>query len=245
MAVTFTRRVVGAVSRRLGRPELVSALYSGARREEHEAIALSAALAALLPGGGTYVDVGTNRGQLLAEAVRLAPRGRHLAFEPIPVLAAGLAASFPTVDVRQKALGARSERTRFCHFTRLDGWSGLRRNPEVSDEQGAPEYIDVEVSTLDVELAGHTPTVLKIDVEGAELEVLKGAGELLERARPVVIFEHVARATALYGDSPEALWDLFAEARYRITSVLGEGPFDRGAFAASRDVVNWLAAPEG
>jgi len=87
MAVTFTRRVVGRVSRQLGRPELLGAFYADARSEQNESIGIAAALAATLPSDGCYIDVGSNRGQVLSEAVRIAPRGRHVAFEPIPALA--------------------------------------------------------------------------------------------------------------------------------------------------------------
>jgi FkbM family methyltransferase len=243
VAVTLTRRVVGKLARTLGRPELISAFYAAARAEEHEAIGIAAALAARLAEDACYVDVGSNRGQVLREAVRIAPRGAHVAFEPIPALAAEVAREFPAVDCRQLALGARRERTRFCHFTRLDGWSGLRRNPDISDEQGAPQYIDVDVSTLDEELAGVSPAVLKIDVEGAELAVLQGGGELLARARPTIVFEHVPAASAVYGYGSGELWDLLAQSGYRVMSVTGRGPFDRAAFAAADGFVNWLATP--
>lgn len=244
MAVTLTRRVIGRLARQLGKPELVSAFYAGARAEEHEAIGIAAALSAGLSGEDVYVDVGSNRGQVLREAVRIAPRGRHVAFEPIPALAAQIAREFPGVDCRRKALGAAPGQASFCHFTRLDGWSGLRRNPEISDQQGAPEYIDVEVSTLDLELAALAPAVLKIDVEGAELGVLQGGQELLRRARPLLIFEHVAQASAIYGHSSGELWDLLSACGYRIMSVTGAGPFDRSAFISSVDVVNWLGTAE-
>ena len=242
--MTFTRRALGALARRLGRPELVSAFYAGARQEEHERIGIAAVLAATLPGDGCYVDVGSNRGQVLREAVRVSPAGRHVAFEPIPELAAQLAREFPGVDCRQVAVGARREQARFCHFRSLDGWSGLQRNPQISDQQGEPEYIDVQVSTLDEELAALSPALIKIDVEGAELAVLQGAAGLLARVRPVLIFEHVAEATALYGDRPEEIWDLLANAGYRILSVTGAGPFDRDEFTRGGDIVNWLAVPE-
>lgn len=241
--MTFTRRALGAIARRLGRPELLAVFYAGARQEEQERIGIAAVLAATLGSDGCYVDVGSNRGQVLREAVRVAPAGRHVAFEPIPALAAELKREFPGVDCRQLAVGARREQARFCHFTRLDGWSGLQRNPEVSDEQGAPEYIDVQVSTLDEELAELSPAVVKIDVEGAELAVLRGARDLLGRVRPVVIFEHVAGATALYGDGPEGIWDLLEGLGYRIMTVTGAGPFDRAAFMRG-GAVNWLAVPE-
>jgi FkbM family methyltransferase len=243
-AAAFARRAVGAASRRLGRPELLAAVDAGVRQAEQEAIGIRAILASTLRADSTYVDVGSNRGHILREAVRVAPHGRHLAFEPIPALAEEIASAFPGVDCRQLAMGASGGVAQFCHFTQMDGWSGLRRSPEVSDERGQPRFIEVTVSTLDVELAAVTPSVIKIDVEGAELEVLEGGRAVLGEARPVVIFEHVGEAAALYGAAPEGVWDLLSELGYRIFAVTGEGPFERSRFAHGGAVVNWLAAPD-
>jgi FkbM family methyltransferase len=239
----LVRRGVGALSRRLERPELVAAVYPGARQALREEIGISAILASTLRLDSTYVDIGTNRGQVLREAVRVAPQGRHMAFEPIPSLAAGLARTFPNVTCRQMALGARPETAEFCHFRRLEGWSGLRRSLEISDELGDPEYIAVEVSTLDAEIGELVPSVIKIDVEGAELDVLEGARTILSQARPLVLFEHVGSAAALYDAPLEAPWDLLSGLGYEIFCVTGEGPFARSDFAANTTVVNWLARP--
>jgi FkbM family methyltransferase len=235
------RRAVGWLSRRLDRPELLAAFYSTARQELREEIAMRGVLASVLHTRSTYVDVGTNRGQVLREAVRVAPKGRHLAFEPIPSLAGEVGESFPQVDCRQVALGAEPGAAEFCHFRTLDGWSGLRRSPEISDELGDPEYITVEVSTLDVELGELRPSIVKIDVEGAELGVLEGGRALLSEVRPVIIFEHVANAAALYSASSSALWDLLTGMGYRVFSMTGDGPVSRSAFAENRSIVNWLA----
>jgi FkbM family methyltransferase len=239
----FARRALGWIARRTDRPELLAAFYAGAREAWREEVAIAAVLASALRDDSTYVDLGTNRGQVLREALRVAPRGRHIAFEPIPDLAAQLAASLPQVDTRQLALGAATGSADFCHFRKLDGWSGLRRSPEISDTRGDPEQITVQVSTLDIELAQLRPDVIKIDVEGAELDVLAGGREVLTRARPLVIFEHVATAAALYGSSSAAVWDLLSELGYEIFSVTGDGPVPRAAFAGNTSVVNWLARP--
>jgi FkbM family methyltransferase len=237
-------RIVGAASRRLGRPELLAVVDRHARRAEREELAVRALLAATLRDGDTYVDVGANRGQVLLEAARVAPRAHLIAFEPIPALAAELRESVPGLDCRELALGARAETAEFCHFKKLDGWSGLRRNPQVSDERGEPELIRVQVSTLDAELAAVDPRVVKVDVEGAELAVLEGAKACLSRARPLLVLEHVDAAARLYGASSGALWDLLAGLGYTIFSVTGQGPYERARFLAEDDVVNWLATPQ-
>jgi FkbM family methyltransferase len=237
------RRTLAAISRRLKRPELLAAFYPETRQALHEELAITAILASALGSDGTYVDVGANRGQILRDAVRVAPRGRHLAFEPIPAVAGELARAYPNVDCRQLALGARPDVAQFCHFRKLEGWSGLRRSPRISDERGDPEYISVTVSTLDAEIGDRVPGVVKIDVEGAELDVFEGARAMLAAAKPLVIFEHVAAAAALYGFPSEALWELLGELRYETFSVTGDGPFTRDAFAQNTTVVNWLARP--
>jgi FkbM family methyltransferase len=238
------KRAIWGITQRLGKTYLLGAIDGEARQALREDIAMEAVLASLLPRGGNYVDVGANRGQVLHDAVRIAPLGHHIAFEPIPRLAEEVAREFPDVDCRAIAIGARREVRSFCHFTRLDGWSGLRRYPDVSDARGGPVFMDVEVSTLDAELADVTPSLLKIDVEGAEQAVLEGGREILARTRPAVIFEHVAEAAAMYGDSHEAPWDLLTELGYRIFSLTGEGPVSRTEFGAGAETVNWLATPD-
>src|SRR5207302_2653352 len=84
---------------------------------------------------------------------------------------------------------------------------------------------------------------VKIDVEGAELEVIEGASATLLRARPLLIFEHVAPAAELYDAPSDAVWRALDELGYEIFSVTGEGPFTRDAFASSTSAVNWLARP--
>jgi FkbM family methyltransferase len=241
--VRSVNRVVGAVSRRLDRPELLAAVSADIRQQQQEELAIRAILASALSEDALYVDVGANRGQVLGAATGIAPAGRQIAFEPIPALAAEVRRAFPAVDCREMALSAQPGVAEFCHFRTMDGWSGLRRSPEISDELGDPEFIEVRVSTLDAELDGLTPSVVKIDVEGAELEVLQGGRSLLARAKPLVIFEHVNSAAGLYGAPADAPWELLSELGYRIFSVLGVGPFTREDFAANETVVNWLAVP--
>ncbi len=236
-------RALGSLSRRLERPELLAAFDRNARQVQHEELAIRAILAAALRDSAAYVDIGTNRGQVLGVAAEVAPAASLVAFEPIPALAAALRVRFPQVDCRELALGDEPGRTEFCHFHKLDGWSGLRRSPEVSDEAGDPEMIEVTVSTLDRELPEAAPAILKIDVEGAELGVLRGARETLARAHPLILLEHVPSAAALYGARSEEIWDLLSELGYELLALTHGSPLSRDAFAAAEGDVNWLARP--
>jgi hypothetical protein len=51
---------------------------------------------------------------------------------------------------------------------------------------------------------------MKVDVEGAELQVFKGAVETITRSRPLIVFEHGLGGADYYGTSPGDMYDLLA-----------------------------------
>ena len=83
----------------------------------------------------------------------------------------------------------------FVHYRDRPAWSGFVTRPD--DVNSRADEIVVDVVRLDDALPGDfRPALIKIDVEGAELLVLRGGIETLRRHRPIVVFEH-ARAAAL------------------------------------------------
>ena len=117
---------------------------------------------------------------ILEDLVRVAPDGRHIAYEPLPAFASELQAAFPAVDVRAKALADENGERTFTHVVGNPGYSGFRQRPTPHAEAFVP--MTVEVERLDDALPdAFRPAFIKIDVEGAELEVLRGA---LETLRP-------------------------------------------------------------
>ena len=195
----LAKRALAGVSRRTGRPELLATFDATARRDLRDELAIRPILAASLGSASTFVDVGANVGQWTAEAVRCAPAGRHVAFEPVPPVVEELRRTFPDVDVRGVALADEAGTAEFCYFAGMPGWSGLRQRPEVAPEVGRPTWIQVPVSRLDDEIGDLAPAVIKIDVEGNELAVLRGGAATIARTRPVVVFEHQSVASQLYG----------------------------------------------
>jgi FkbM family methyltransferase len=203
---------------------------------------LRAAMAALLRPGANCIDVGANVGSVLADVVRLAPLGNHIAFEPLPELADRLRVRFPGVEVRCAALADRDGEATFHRRLDADSRSGLH------PLGGPAETLTVPLETLDGVLGdGYVPDFVKIDVEGAELAVLEGALATLVRHRPVVAFEH-GRAALEYGTTHGMVHDLLCgRAGLRIFDMDGEGPFDRPTFERVADPPgrrwNFLARP--
>jgi FkbM family methyltransferase len=206
-------------------------------------------LAFLLAPDSNCVDVGAHRGAVLTEMVRVAPKGNHIAFEPIPSLCDILREQFPGVEIRHAALSDHAGEADFAHVKGLaEGWSGLRFRPLPTGEEADVENITVPLEVLDDVLdPDYRPAVIKVDVEGAEQQVLGGALRTLRRHRPTVIFEHGVGSADVYGTSPDDIHGLLTgEGGYRIFDLDGNGPytleeFKRTYYACER--VNFVAHP--
>ena len=64
-----------------------------------------------------------------------------------------------------------------------------------------------------------TPGFIKIDTEGAELRVLTGALDTLQRLRPLIMSELSDRLLSGFGDSAAAVIELLDQQGYEITDV--------------------------
>ena len=135
----------------------------------------------------TVVDIGANHGQF-ALAARVISCARVVSFEPLPEVAAIFKAVFaddPEVDLYVAAIGEKVERKQI-HLSARDDSSSLL---EIGEAQsyffpGTHEVgtLEVEVGTLDGFLTKEEivrPAMLKLDVQGFELQALKGCKSLI------------------------------------------------------------------
>jgi len=164
------------------------------------------ALRRKLGPGATFFDVGANIGFFTLFGARLVgPAGRVLAFEPVPANAAAIRAhaaanGFRWVEVREQAVGERSERTTLSVPSDAS-WAFLEhRDPG----RKVAERLAVEAVALDDLRDLPRPDVVKIDTEGAEADVLRGMRGLVERHRPVILAEMHAN-NAEFADLAESL----------------------------------------
>lgn len=138
----------------------------------------------LIPDG--IIDVGAYEGDWTKAALSVWPNCPALMVEPQLAKKEKLEAvcnAFPTVEYRQQLLGAVPGRSEI--FYEMETGSSIY--PENSN---APRRAHaLETSTLDLvseHFSGHR-LFLKIDVQGAEIEVLKGAANTLERTVAIQI----------------------------------------------------------
>jgi FkbM family methyltransferase len=179
-------------------------------------------------GDGDFVDVGAHVGLYTVAAAR-ATSGRVLAFEPNPSARAQLAENLTlngcrNVLVVPKAVGEAPGRallhvpaTPDPSFSSLDAGRFAEGEP-----------IDVEVTTVDAEVrsAGVRPAVVKVDVEGGELAVVRGMRSTIAEHRPVLLVE-VSEASA-----PELARLLGGYSGFRVGRGLEPLESGRGLFNA-------------
>ena len=185
------------------------------------------------------VDVGAYIGTFLAEMLRIAPQGIHFAFEPVPESFQKLAASFgsfPNVRLHRVALSDAAGTSVFHLLEGCPQYSGLKKRWYGPGEHTVRE-IRVRTAPLDeVVPPDLVIDFIKIDVEGAELQVLRGALGIIRRSRPVIVFEHGLGAADKYGTTPEAVHDLLAGECALRFSLMGDWlqhkpPLTRQSFA--------------
>jgi FkbM family methyltransferase len=155
----------------------------------------------LLDAGETAVDVGANLGQMTSLLRRKAgPAGRVLAFEPHPQLFSAL--EFLRDAPANQRPGARlelfpaglSDAVRAAWLDPGRDWQANRGLSRVTAADTDGRAVSIQLRTLDELLPpGALVGVAKVDVEGHELDVLRGASRLLgERAVRDLVYEDLA-----------------------------------------------------
>ncbi|HEV8065830.1 MAG TPA: FkbM family methyltransferase, partial [Acidimicrobiales bacterium] len=155
-----------------------------------------ALLGDLLGGEDVFVDVGANAGLYSLAAARIVgARGRVLAFEPSrrerELLEANVARNgLANVVVDARAVGASDGDLVVLHVADAEHGGHNTLGSLVYDAVEVVDEQEVTLTTLDTALSEQDRgrvSVVKIDVEGAELGVLAGAEKLLSVRRPVIL----------------------------------------------------------
>jgi len=169
------------------------------------------------------VDVGCHEGAILTVMLQIAHKGTFLAFEPLPDFYRGLQSKYGArVRVFPYALGDEIGTANFKFVETNPAYSGLRERQYDRAEERVVD-IAVEERTLDwvVEKEGIAGIdFIKIDVEGAEILVLRGAEKAIRSSKPIIVFEHGKGAGDRYC-APEDIFRFFEKCGMRISTLVG------------------------
>lgn len=195
-------------------------LLVAGRWEEH----VESTLESMLQPGACFLDVGSNIGHFtLLAAKRVGASGTVIAVEPcwqnLSKLARNLALNqADNVYLTSIAAGALPALGAIAFPTLNNAGAATMRAvaPEMARQC-------VLIGALDdsLESCGFRPSLIKIDVEGFELQALRGLKRCLEQLRPAVILELTPAFLRQAGDSATALLQFMADLGYRCDTLVG------------------------
>jgi FkbM family methyltransferase len=175
---------------------------------------VASAIRARLNSNGVFLDVGANIGffSLLA-----ASRGaKVIAIEPNPRCQEALKANFARngleVELHGVAAGA-ADGTATLFVNQKDNvGAGTLTGPA----DGSVKQYEVSLTTLDQIVANRSVDLIKIDIEGFEVDALRGAARTLAR-KPAVICEVSEYSLTKAGSSKDKLFELMRNHGYEAT----------------------------
>jgi FkbM family methyltransferase len=200
-------------------------------------------LDALIQPGSVVVDVGAGTGAFAARfAQKVGVSGRVFALEPNPAssaklqrVARGRSNLIPVVMAGSDAEGEAFLRVPVVVGVEHRGLGSLHPNRHASDERS----VRVRTTSLDrlVPTEERRVSLIKVDVEGHELDVLRGAGRLIERFRPALFVEVEQR----HHESPiEQVFDSIAAMGYSGWAVTRSGLLSLDLFDKQHSQLNHL-----
>lgn len=172
--------------------------------------------------GGTFVNCGANAGFFSVIASDVMRRsGIVVAIEANPALLPQLNANLEANGIGRPAVHAAITThggvVDFLVPARMDPVGGLRRTDFFGDEKVS--RISVPASTLDDIIDAQRldrVNVIKIDIEGGELDALKSAARTIARYRPILVVEYSSINWPEYSASPQELLALCDRWGYRV-----------------------------
>jgi FkbM family methyltransferase len=179
----------------------------------------------------TVWDIGANIGTVSLPLLATKPRIKVVAFEPSPAVCAKLLKNAnlnPALQSRLKIINcALSDRTGWVEFYASNevNNSGIGGIGVASNRVNASFMTFAQLGSNCSELVA-APDIIKIDVEGHELSVLRGLGGILNRRPLTIIFEHSIYRLKENGTPFEATSDFLREKGFKISALDGIVPVD-------------------
>jgi len=194
----------------------------------------ASALRRIVRPGMTVLDVGGNLGLYTVLLARLVgPAGNVVTFEPDPDLFALLRQNIAlndcaNIEAHNLALGSTHSRLRLRRLILNSGDNTLGADGSTLFRR----EVEVEVVALDEFLPNLRPDLVKVDVQGWELEVLRGLSRLLTAAHPALYLEYWPEGFRRAGYAAGDLVAFVRQHGYRLQLADTGTELDAAGFAA-------------
>jgi len=198
----------------------------------------------------SFIDVGAHIGSITSEVAHYDSTIKIIAVEAMPDKALKLRSKFPSIEVHECAVGESNDgEITFYVNTKKSGYSSLGK-PSKNNASDTVE-IKVLIKKLDSLVTSDDVDVIKIDVEGAELGVLRGGEKIISNCRPVIMFESAPPQIDGLGYTKDGMWEFLTNHKYEIfvpNRVAHNGPgLTMEGFSEShiypRRTTNYFAVP--
>lgn len=177
-----------------------------------------------LEDGMDVIDIGANIGYYsLIEAKYVGKSGNIMAIEPAPENFERLQENivlnqYDNIDCIKKAVGA-EKRTANMNISKAPN-----RN-RIGTGNTEKETIEVEVDTVDDLAKEMEPDFIRMDVEGYEIEILKGMENILETESLKLFLEiHPKKIEKFYDGNSEEIWEKLSNKDFRIKYLVRHPP---------------------
>jgi len=188
-----------------------------------------------LGGNAVCIDIGCSKGEVLDVIIKYNPNTIHYAFEPLPDYARKLKIKYSkNAFVYDFALSDIQKEVEYNYVISNPEYSGLKKRTYRSQNEEI-KIIKVRTEMLDNLIPEKTKIdFIKIDVEGAEYFVLKGAINTIKRNKPIIVFEFGLGAADYYDVKPDMIFDLLNKAGLKVSLMeyylLNQPPLDKYDF---------------
>ena len=173
-----------------------------------------------LQKGQTVWDVGANIGYFSLEFARLVgDEGKVLSFEPHPEIFQVLQRNvkrnkYPNIKLRNQACGSSHGETKLFFSTENEG------NHKIIENSNSNNFALTEVVTLSTFLNEYSPSLIKMDIEGAELLALQGLGqENLKKLDIDFVIEYHPYEMSFFDIEGEQVLDFFIDTGYKFRNL--------------------------
>lgn len=167
----------------------------------------------------SFVDVGANVGFYTISVAKINQKCTIYSFEPNLNVFSRLKENISInhlgakINLFNTGLGVRenfNEEFFVPKFTGTGGGSLKNLHPE----EGEPEKISIQLTTLDSTLKSKQIDLIKIDVEGNEFDVIAGAMKTILKSKPIIFIELLRKWMKAFNHNPQEILEILGQVGY-------------------------------